>query len=296
MSYHVLHLMSPDIHLHKERGLLRYERGDERRQLPIEDIRGVVIVTEKVTLTDRLIAALLENGAFILHCDKKYRPLGLTEPLPKIIKRDVAYHQARCSKKLQTDIWRRILRGKIDNQRILLHRIGARHDYLAMRLSDEKLNESACARYYWREYFTCCGCTGLTRRHDDASEVNKMLNYAYAVLGAICHRSIVAHGMSPLFGVHHRANFHNHPLVYDVIEPLRPFIDYQLYRYLTGDGEKTIKEWVLFSQGCWDTIDVTYNNNKLKLIDGVDVYMNSLAKTFASKEPEHLCPPRLKAV
>ena len=298
MSYYLLHLMSPDIYLHKERGLLRYERGDERRQLPLEDIRGVIIVTENVTLTDRLIAALLENGAFILHCDKKYRPIGLTEPLSKIIKRDVAYQQARCTKKLQAAIWQRLLRTKIDNQRRLLKNMGARHAYLEMKLGNEALNESACARYYWREYFTRCGFTGLTRRHDDANEVNYMLNYAYAVLGAICHRSIVAHGMSPLFGVHHRANFHNHPLVYDLIEPLRPFVDYQLCLYLTRDHEKeqTLREWVLFSQGCWNTIEVIHKKGKFKLIDGVDIYMNSVAKTFRNKDAGHLWLPELRVL
>lgn len=290
--------MSPGIYLHKERGLLRYECGDERRQLPLEDIRGVIIVTENVTLTDRLVVALLENGAFILHCDKKYRPIGLTEPLPKIVKRDVAYHQARCTKKLQVAIWRRLLHAKIDNQRRLLKHMGARHIYLETRLGDKALNESACARYYWREYFAHCGFAGLTRRHDDGSKVNQMLNYAYAVLGAICHRSIVAHGMSPLFGVHHRANFHNHPLVYDLIEPFRPFIDHRLYLYLTGrpENEQTLREWVLFSQGCWNTIEVAHNKGKFKLIDGVDVYMNSVAKTFKNKDPEQLWSPTLQAL
>ena len=289
--------MSPDIRLHKRRGLLRYERGDERRQLPLEDIRGVVIVTEKVTLTDALISALLENGAFILHCDKKYRPIGLTEPLPKIIKRDVAYCQARCTKKLQSEIWQRLLRAKIDNQRILLKIIGARHLYLEKRLTNAVLNESACARYYWREYFKQCGMSGLTRRHDDENEVNLMLNYAYAVLAAICHRSIVAHGMSPLFGVHHRANFHNHPFVYDLIEPLRPFIERQLYRHLTGDeaGERTVREWVVFSQGCWNTIEVTHKQSKFKLIDAVDVYVRSVAKALRKNDAGHLWLPTLPA-
>lgn len=290
--------MSPDIYLHKERGLLRYQRGDERRQLPLEDIRGVIIVTEKVTLTDSLIAALLENGAFILHCDKKYRPIGLTEPLPKIIKRDVTYHQARCSKKFQTAVWKCLLRTKIDNQRKLLKTIGARHDYLEERLSGETLNESACARYYWREYFAGCGFSGLTRRHDDDSSINQMLNYAYAVLGALCHRSIVAHGMSPLFGVHHQANFHNHPFVYDVIEPLRPFIDYRLHQYLINGHEKELepKKWILFSQGCWNTIEVVYRKNRLKLVDGIDAYMNSVAKTFGEKDTGHLWLPEFQVL
>ena len=297
MSYYLLHLLSPGIYLHKERGLLRYERGDERRQLPLEDIRGVVIVTENVTLTDRLISALLENGAFILHCDKKYRPIGLTEPLPKIIKRDVAYQQARSTKKLQSAIWQCLLRTKINNQSRLLKNIGARHAYLEEHLNNRKLNESACARYYWREFFSHSGFAGLTRRHDDEHQVNQMLNYAYAVLGAICHRSIVAHGLSPLFGVHHQANFHNHPFVYDLIEPLRPFIDSQLHLYLSSEPtkEKTTREWILFAQGCWNTIEVLHNNNKLKLIDGVDVFVNSVAKSFSTKDIGNLWLPELQA-
>lgn len=296
LSYYLLHLMSPDIHLHKERGLLRYQRDDERRQLPLEDIRGVIIVTENITLTDRLIVALLENGAFILHCDKKYRPIGLTEPLPKIIKRDVAFHQARCTRKLQAIIWQHLLYAKIDNQRRLLKTIGARHGYLTRHLNNNKLNESACARYYWREFFAHSGFSGLTRRHDDEHEINRMLNYAYAVLGAICHRSIVAHGLSPLFGVHHRANFHNHPFVYDLIEPLRPFIDYRLYLYLTDESkkEKTIREWILFSQGCWDSVEVMHKQNRLKLIDAVDVFVSSVAKTFGARDTEHLWLPELQ--
>jgi len=296
LSYCLLHLMSPGIYLHKERGLLRYQCGDERKQLPLEDIRGVIIVTEQVTLTDSLIAALLENGAFILHCDKKYRPIGLTEPLPRIIKRDAAHRQARCSKKFQADVWQCLLRAKIDNQKRLLKTMGARHEYLEAKLEGGTLNESACARYYWREYFAGCGFSGLTRRHDDDNSVNRMLNYAYAVLGALCHRSIIAHGMSPLFGVHHQANFHNHPFVYDLIEPLRPFIDYRLHLYLTnGHGkEPALREWILFSQGCWNTVRVTYKGSKLKLIDGIDLYMNSVAKTFENKDTGRLWPPKLQ--
>ncbi len=80
--------------------------------------------------------------------------------------------------------------------------------------------------------FIDLGYVGLTCRHDNDHDILKMLNYAYAVLDAICHRSIVAYGMSPFFGVHHTANFHNHPLVYDLIKSFRPFIDKQLLLFI----------------------------------------------------------------
>ena len=122
-----------------------------------------------------------------------------------------------------------------------------------------------------------------------------MLNYAYAVLGALCHRSIVGHGMIPNLGIHHRTNFHNHPLVYDLMEPLRPFIDRQLYLYLSNITEEiSIKEWVIASQSCWKDIQVTYKKNQLKLIDSIDIYIASVTKTFAHKDPKFIWFPQLK--
>lgn len=297
MSYYLIHLLSPNISLYKDRGSLHYIRhGEEERKLPLEDIRGVIIATQEVKLTDRLIVALAENGAFILHCDKKYQPIALTEPLVQTVKKTVLINQTRATKKLQADIWQSILQAKTQNQKIVLQSINAEYSYLEEHLNNSKINESACARYYWSQYFANCGFPGLTRRHDDTHDINKMLNYAYAVLGALCHRSIVGHGMIPNIGIHHQANFHNHPLVYDLIEPLRPFVDKQLYAYLSNaTKEISVKEWVTASQNCWKDIRVMYKDNRLKLIDSIDTYITSVTKAFAYKDSQHIWFPRLKA-
>ncbi len=68
MSHHLRHLISPNFFINKQNGPLNYERGDELRQLPLDDIRGVIIATKAITLTDAIISALLENGALILQC------------------------------------------------------------------------------------------------------------------------------------------------------------------------------------------------------------------------------------
>jgi len=295
MSYYLLHLLTPDISLCKERGSLRYtHHSGEERRLPLEDIRGIVIATQQVKLTDRLIVALAERGAFILHCDSKYQPIALTAPLAQTTKKSVLINQTRATQKLQTDIWQLILRAKTKNQRTVLQSINAKYDYLDKHLEKPKINESACARYYWAEYFANCGFPSLTRRHDDHHDMNKMLNYAYAVLGALCHRSIVGHGMIPNIGIHHQANFHNHPLVYDLMEPLRPFIDQQLYLYLSKTKDILVKEWVVGSQSCWKNIYVSHKGNQLKLIDAIDVYVASVTKAFTAKDPQHIWFPELK--
>ena len=293
MSHHLLHLLSPNIFINKQNGLLNYVRGDERRQLPLEDIRGVIIATKGVTLTDAIISALLENGAFILHCNAQYQPIGLTEPTAKIVRRKVAQCQAKATQKLCKALWQRLLRQKIQNQRNTLKFIGCSTDYLDKQLNQNSLNESICARQYWRAMFIDLGYVGLTRRHDNEHDINKMLNYAYAVLGAICHRSIVAHGMSPLFGVHHTANFHNHPLVYDLIEPFRPFIDKQLWLFIkNGDSSVDLKNWLSFSKNCWQ-MTIHHNQRRLQLIDAVDVVVQKMAQAFQIKDSQALWLPEV---
>ena len=261
--------------------------------MPLEDIRGVIIATEGVTLTNTLVCELLEQGAFILHCDKKYQPVGLTEPLPQTINRDLSRSQACCEPKLRTMIWKKLLHGKLINQIAVLRIMKAPYSYLEKYLEQEKINESACARYYWRRYFNQIGYKQLTRRHDNDHPTNQMLNYAYAVLGAICHRSIVGHGMSPLFGVHHSANFHGHPFVYDVIEPLRPVVDYHLYMFHEStDYEKTPENWVKHARQCWD-YKITHAQGTLRLVDAVDLFVQSIAKAFIHRDGEKIWIPQV---
>ncbi len=295
MSYYLLHILSGDCFIKKERGNLIYENRDsnEERQIAIEDLRGIILAAPNITLTDQLIRAIITQDAFILHCNDKYQPVGITTPLQKLVNVKVAHNQVHAAKNLNSEIWQRLLNTKIQNQIIMLKFVQGRYNYLLQKLQEKPLNESACARYYWAEYFKSLGYDDLTRRHSPDHLINWMLNYGYAVMGALCHRSLVAHGLSPLFGVHHKGNFHGYPLVYDVIEPWRPILDYYLYRHLCRYPNSEMKDWISESRNCWEHIIRVNNKGDQKLVDAIDYYIQSLASTFLESNIEKIWLPKL---
>ena len=62
-------------------------------------------------------------------------------------------------------------------------------------------------------------------RSRDGEMPNPMLNYGYAILLAIVARALVASGMLPAVGIHHRNKYNPWCLASDIMEPYRPFID-----------------------------------------------------------------------
>ena len=295
MSYYLLHILRYGSVLTKRRGNLicEHKQSGKTRQIALEDLRGVILATPDVLLSDQLISTILEHNSFILHCNKKYQPIGITAPLERLTRTEVAVAQTKATDRLNAAIWSLLLTTKIRNQIAVLKRLERNTGYLVRKLKEKPINESACARFYWREYFRYLGYSGVTRRNHQEHIVNGMLNYGYAVLGALCHRSLVAHGLSPLFGVHHRGKFHSHPLVYDVIEPWRAFIDYHLSLYLHRHPQADMQTWIQRARTCWEYPVKMDNNDQQKLVDAMDYCAQSLANVFSRNKKAELWLPKM---
>ena len=63
--------------------------------------------------------------------------------------------------------------------------------------------------------------SGSNARHP----LNAMLNYGYAMLISQVHQNIVMAGLDPSIGIAHRRHTNRIPLVYDLMEPMRPVVD-----------------------------------------------------------------------
>ena len=63
--------------------------------------------------------------------------------------------------------------------------------------------------------------TGVNARHP----INSMLNYGYAMLISQLRGEVVAAGLDPSIGFMHGNSTNRIPLVYDLMEPLRPIVD-----------------------------------------------------------------------
>jgi CRISPR-associated endonuclease Cas1 len=77
--------------------------------------------------------------------------------------------------------------------------------------------------------------------------VNAMLNYGYGIVVSQVRSQIVAAGPDPTIGVIHERKDNPAPLVYDLLEPLRPLVDNAVLQFaLTHTfepGDFTINKW-----------------------------------------------------
>jgi CRISP-associated protein Cas1 len=61
--------------------------------------------------------------------------------------------------------------------------------------------------------------------------INAMLNYGYAMLISMVQAEVVAAGFDPTIGFAHRREGNRIPLVYDLMEPLRPVVDRKILEF-----------------------------------------------------------------
>lgn len=296
MSYHVLHILKHGAMLAKDRGFIICKAEDKIiGRLPIEDIRAIIIAARGVTLSSSIISAILENNGIILHCDEKYIPCGISSPIERIVDPRIIFAQGNRDLKIHERLWELILKAKIKNQASLLRELGVPSQYLEFQKKSSHPSESNCSLKYWQRFFAKLGEQRLSRRNDD-SPINQNLNYGYAVLRALVHRSIIVHGLIPLFGCHHIPRAKAHPLVYDLMEPLRPFIDKMLYFYEISDSAKDIKNWAKFVATEFVNLKIIRRKNKIKILDAIDVYVSSYANALAEKSITKLWLPEMEMV
>lgn len=295
MSHHILHVFQHGALLSKERGFITCRtEGQPERRLPHADIRVVIIAARGVTLTSHFLSAILEGDGVVLHCDETYQPCGVTAPLARIVDTQAFLNQTAQPARLNARLWQEMLRGKTANQAHVLRSRNLRSAHLELALRTEDFDESNCARRYWQLYFPSIGWGGSKRDRKADSPPNQMLNYGYAVLAALCHRSLVIHGLSPLLGVQHKPRYRAHPLVYDLMEPFRPAVDLMLAAFMVSP-DVTMRAWCKHVGTQLRETRVRHGQYSLKLMDAIDASANSLARSYAARDADAFWVPELQA-
>jgi CRISPR-associated protein Cas1 len=129
-------------------------------------------------------------------------------------------------------------------------------------------------------YFPSIGWTATKRDRKEDTAPNQMLNYGYAVLAALCHRSLIVHGLLPQLGVHHKPRYRSDPLVYDLMEGFRPAVELMLAEFML-ESDVTLKAWAKKVATELRDRRVRHRNHTLKLMDAIDASANSLARAYA---------------
>ena len=212
------------------------ERPDlPKATLPIEDL-GVIIVDDiRATYTQSVFLSLLEAGATVLVTGRDHLPAGMMLPLDAHhVQTERHRAQVETSAPVRKRAWQTIVRAKIVQQAAVLSHFTGNHGGLApmarrVRSGDPDNLEAQAAQRYWPRLF------GKTFRRDrEAAGLNSLLNYGYAVVRAAVARSMVAAGLIPSLGVHHRHRNNPFCLADDLLEPYRPYVDWRV-RQMAGD-------------------------------------------------------------
>ncbi len=282
MSYYVIHILNHSSKLSIDRGCLVCTSPDQpERRIPKSDVLGIIVAAHGVIFTADCISNLLENNCVILHCDKKYKPIGKTVRLNQIVHNDIFGRQIERQSDFYNALWNRLWRTKVSNQAKLLDILGIKH-LLWNLLNQQKYDESHLARYYWGYYFRLFKNHPKIREHRKANHpINQMLNYSYAVMNAIIHRSAIIHGLNTQLGIHHKYRFKSDPLVYDLIEPLRPICEYMLAKFHIQNPQKPIQDWLKYIANNLINLRVKTKYEKtIKMLYGIDRYVSSVTNCF----------------
>ncbi|MYG38903.1 MAG: type II CRISPR-associated endonuclease Cas1 [Synechococcus sp. SB0676_bin_10] len=205
--------------------------------LPIEDL-GVVIVDDvRATYTQAVFLELLNAGATVLVTGRDHLPIGMMLPLDgHHVQAERHRAQVQASEPVRKQAWQAIVRAKINQQAAVLARFNESHKRLLamarkVRSGDPDNLEAQAAQRYWPLLFG----PGF-HRDREAEGVNALLNYGYAVLRAAVARAIVATGLIPSLGVHHRHRNNPFCLADDLLEPYRPYVDWRVRLLVDSNG------------------------------------------------------------
>lgn len=197
-------------------------------KIPIEDIGVVILDDRQITVTQGVLGALLDNNVAVIACSETHHPSGLFLPLEANTLQNERFRaQIDASVPVKKQMWQQTVSAKIWNQAIMLKKHGKDYSWLAkwskeVRSGDPDNYEAQAAAFYWKTIFP----ENMNfKRFRDGDPPNNLLNYGYAILRAVVARGLVASGLLPTLGIHHKNKYNAYCLADDIMEPYRPYVD-----------------------------------------------------------------------
>lgn len=245
MNNRILDISDTAIRLSVSDGALLLEPEDQKPvRVAFSDMAIVIASHPHGRYTHAALAGLAEAGAIFVACDGKHLPVGMMIPLQgNFVQGERFVRQADVSVPIRKRAWQAIVRAKIIAQAQLLVRLGRPEPGLLelakqVRSGDPENIEAQAARRYWPLVFP----DGDFLRNREAGDMNRHLNYGYAVLRAITARAICGAGLHPGLGLHHHNRYDAFPLADDLMEPFRPIVDEVVAAIRDSDGPEAPME------------------------------------------------------
>ena len=263
-------------------------KSEATKTIPIEDIGIVVLDNKRITITQGVMEALLENNAAVITCNESHLPIGMHLPLVgNTTQTERMRYQIEASLPLKKQLWQQTISAKIQNQAAVLKQMRGTEVRNMLKWASEVKSgdsenlEARAAVYYWQNAFPMI--ENFTRSREGVSP-NNLLNYGYAILRAIVARALVSSGLLTTLGIHHRNKYNAYCLADDIMEPYRPYVDrlvMQLYDKYPNCEEltKELKAELLQIP----VLDVVISGKKSPLMIAVSTTTSSLQKCYSGE-------------
>ncbi|MBA3900108.1 MAG: type II CRISPR-associated endonuclease Cas1 [Bacteroidetes bacterium] len=258
------------------------------KSIPIEDIAVVVLDHQRITISQALMAALLDNNVAIITCDDKHHPTGLMLPLcGNSIQSERFRSQIDASVPLKKNLWQQTVSAKIRNQAMLLKSYEIVHDNMiywanSVKSGDAENHEGRAAAYYWKSLTQILGSENPLFLRDRFGEApNNLLNYGYSILRATVARGLVSSGLLPTLGIFHKNKYNAYCLADDIMEPYRPFVDKLVIEIIeTEENFQELSKAIKAKLLGISTADITINGERSPLMVGLQKTTASLVRCF----------------
>ncbi|MDD3667739.1 MAG: type II CRISPR-associated endonuclease Cas1 [Bacteroidales bacterium] len=265
---------------------LAEDKTNTKKTMPIEDIGVVIFDNPQITITQRVLVQLLENNVAVITCNQFHHPIGLQLCLDSNTLQSERFQtQINASESLRKNLWQQTIVSKIYNQAMVLKDFDVPIRNMitwsnSVFSGDSKNHEARAAAYYWKN---------LLESHDNFTRErfgeypNNFFNYAYAILRAITARSLVASGLLPTLGIHHKNRYNSYCLADDIMEPYRPFADKLIINIIRNyPQEETLTTQIKQEILKLPIIDVEINKKTSPLQIAMQETTSSLAQCFNS--------------
>jgi CRISPR-associated protein Cas1 len=363
MSFHILHLLSPNLRVRVKLDQLHIEDREKgaERTVPLADVAVIVSASPDLTVTAGALRRMAELNVLFIVCNEKFEPCALTLPYYRATNTELLRRQIEWTPEWRQAMWRQIITAKIRNQAANLAHLKRAHSVLSEiaercdmgsagvppavsgvapetfhnpRHSSQSLRrdaedgtpeacapqtqpslaaitpskraglhadtpdacESRAARHYWKHLLPRLRDqqqTDETRRVPGTRQgVNGMLDYGYAIVRTAVLRSLAAHGFIAAIGIAHAPKAGSFALADDLVEPLRPWIDRELRQFVQG-GPRPMEEWMKQAVRALQS-EVAMGNAKVRLLNAIDLYVQSFATATLSRANAALKFPMLK--
>lgn len=261
--------------------------------VPLADVAVVVASHPQVSCTQALLGGLCAAGGAFVACDDTRMPVGMMLPIQgHFSQTDRIGRQIAAKLPMRKRLWQQIIQVKIRAQAAALQletgdSAGLYELARRVRSGDPSNVEAQAARRYW----LCLFEDDHFVRDREAGDVNRLLNYGYAVLRAVTGRAICAVGLHPSVGLHHHNRYSSFVLADDLMEPFRPVVDRAANRIRKTWGhdaplDKVVKAQLIESI----TGRYVFEGENRALFDIVARVASSLVSVFSREEAKLALP------